>query len=365
METISDKLTNSIQPNRNKLFLKNIVALIFGLFISLLLFFCADQTLGILKSYKSPIITFDKRFYIDGMIKDDDLGYHLLPNLAIPVTKIADNTQIYSVVYNTDEVGRRIVPDSTPIAESNTFLAFFGCSFTFGEGVRDTETLPNQVAQRLPGYRVYNYGVPGYGPQQMFVMIESDYIHETIPEKKGIVVYTIFYDHVNRAAGRMNCALMHAGHFPYFQIENGALKRAGNFDTDRVCLHHMMSLLNKSGFIRYFNIDFPPLQKKDYELTAKLILESKKKLEKQFEAIDFYVLVYPAKPELNHSLAPVFHFFKDQNIRVLDFHTLAYSPDIHALHPRYDMHPTPLLHAQMADLLSDAINNDTEKTSAL
>lgn len=318
-------MKESDNKKRTHPLLSNLLALLFGLFLCLLIFLFADIVLGILKNRQAREVIRDKDFYKVGMVQDDDLGYRILPNMRVPVTKTEDGEHIYSVLYTTDEAGRRVVPDSAKAGETDKFLAFFGCSFTFGEGVSDKETLPNQVARLLPGYRVYNYGAPGYGPQQMLAMAESGFVQDTIPEQKGIVVYTIFFGHLNRASGRMNSALMHGRHFPYYRVDKDTLVRAGNFDTARPGLHRLMSLINRSGIVRYFNLNFPPLRKKDYELTARIILEAQHLFSKQFEEIDFYVLMYPAIPQLNHSLEPVFEYFKGQDITVLDYHKLPYS----------------------------------------
>ncbi|OQB36526.1 MAG: hypothetical protein BWY09_01904 [Candidatus Hydrogenedentes bacterium ADurb.Bin179] len=351
-------MTDSDKTDVKHSLLSNLLALLFGLFVGLLLFLVADITLGILKNRQARVVIRDQDFYKVGIVRDDDLGYRILPDMTIPVTKTEDGEQIYSVVYNTDQAGRRVVPDSAKAGEADKFLAFFGCSFTFGEGVSDEETLPNQVARLMPGYRVYNYGAPGYGPQQMLAMAESGFVRDTIPEPKGIVVYTIFFGHLNRASGRMNSALMQGRHFPYYRVEKDTLVRVGSFDTARPGLHRMMSFINRSGIVRYFNLNFPPLRNKDYELTAKIILEAKHLFSQQFEEIDFYVLMYPAIPQLNHSLDPVFEYFRGQDITVLDYHELPYSREEYALHPQYDMHPTPLLHKIMANLPAEAIENN-------
>jgi hypothetical protein len=351
-------MTNLDKINHKHPLLSNLLALLFGLFVCLLLFLFADVTLGILKNHQARVVIRDQNFYKVGIVSDDDLGYRILPNITIPVMKTEDGEHIYSVLYTTDEAGRRVVPDSAKAGETDKFLAFFGCSFTFGEGVSDKETLPNQVARLLPGYRVYNYGAPGYGPQQMLAMAESGFVQDTIPEQKGIVVYTIFFGHLNRASGRMNSILMQGRHFPYYRMEEDTLVRVGNFDTARPGLHRLMSLINKSGIVRFFNLNFPPLRNRDYELTAKIILEAKHLFSQQFEEIDFYVLMYPAIPQLNHSLDPVFEYFNGQDITVLDYHELPYDRQEYALHPQYDMHPTPLLHNMMARLLAEAITKD-------
>jgi hypothetical protein len=56
---------------------------------------------------------------------------------------------------------------------SKEAILFFGGSFTYGEGVGDDETLPAQVGKITKGrYRVYNFGLHGYGPQHMLAAVE-------------------------------------------------------------------------------------------------------------------------------------------------------------------------------------------------
>jgi hypothetical protein len=68
------------------------------------------------------------------------LGYKPLANADARATKYHGNQFLYDVVYHTDEFGRRRTPE--PIASPDHFIAFFGCSYTFGEGVAESETLP-------------------------------------------------------------------------------------------------------------------------------------------------------------------------------------------------------------------------------
>lgn len=343
----------------------NAYAALFGIAVCVLLLILADMALGMIKSRLTPVVTREKDLYKLGTLPDDDLGYRLLPDLAMPVTKKANGEVIYSVVYRTDDVGRRVVPDSPKAEDTDKFIAFFGCSFTFGEGVSDSDTLPNQVARMMPGYCVYNYAAPGYGPQQMFEMAKSGFVRKTIPQDEGIVVYTIFFDHLNRATGRMLPVIQHAHHFPCYVMEGDRIARTGNFDTERPGLLRLMSLVSKSGIVRYFNLNFPPLREDDFRLTAEILLEARRLLEEQFPKVQFYILMYPAIPQLNHSLNRMFHYIPRDTFTVLDYHEIPYKREEYALHIKHDMHPSPRLHRLMAENLVNGFTkqNADEKDS--
>ncbi len=54
---------------------------------------------------------------------------------------------IYEVTLTTDEFGRRVVSKNEYVSKEVVF--FFGCSFTFGDGVEDHETLPYQFQGKV------------------------------------------------------------------------------------------------------------------------------------------------------------------------------------------------------------------------
>lgn len=65
---------------------------------------------------------------------------------------------------------------STPKPAGAFRVAIFGDSFTFGEDVGDDETFPQQMQRLLPEAEVLNFGVHGYGHDQMLL-----YLRETLP----------------------------------------------------------------------------------------------------------------------------------------------------------------------------------------
>ncbi len=81
-----------------------------------------------------------------------------------------DGRLIYDVDYTIDnQLLRR-----TQSGPGDPTVAFFGDSFTFGQGLPDSETLP-QIYADITGRKVHvlNFGFPGYGPQQFLRAIET------------------------------------------------------------------------------------------------------------------------------------------------------------------------------------------------
>jgi hypothetical protein len=68
-----------------------------------------------------------------------------------------------------DRQGRRLAPD----LPAGRVVFAYGDSFVFGAGVGPGETFPHYLATML-GYRVQNYGVGGYGPDQAILRLEQD-----------------------------------------------------------------------------------------------------------------------------------------------------------------------------------------------
>ena len=70
----------------------------------------------------------------------------------------------------------------------------FGDSFTFGEDVSDDETYAHFLQQRLPGVEVLNFGVHGYGHDQMLLYLQE----EGLRYQPDVVVLGFLYDDMDR-----------------------------------------------------------------------------------------------------------------------------------------------------------------------
>jgi hypothetical protein len=105
---------------------------------------------------------------------------------------------IYDVDYTIDDHLLRRTTSGT----AGPSVAFFGDSMMFGQGLADSETLPQAYAD-LTGRRtrVLNFGFPGYGPQQMLRAVETGLFDPLLWDTKTFVILTTGW-HVGRASCR-------------------------------------------------------------------------------------------------------------------------------------------------------------------
>lgn len=217
------------------------------------------------------------------IIEDPFLHYKIRPNCMNERTNlIMGEDTIYDVYYSSDKYGRRI-PSSE--MESDSFIhkkhaVFLGCSFTFGDGIDDNSTFPFMFQKMHSEYKSYNYGVSGYGPNQISLLFDKrvNSINQTsIPEDSGICVYTYIDDHLNRVYGSSEY-LLWGSKTPDVSVEGNELimkKRSGMLLT-------IAWLLNNSETMKYFKIkNTYPKTSNFYKKFADLI---------NFMAYKYYIL---------------------------------------------------------------------------
>lgn len=73
-------------------------------------------------------------------------------------------------------------------------ILIFGDSFTFGDEVGDDETYPAYRERKLPGAEVLNFGVHGYGHDQMLLYLRE----EGVKYRADVVVLGFAYDDLAR-----------------------------------------------------------------------------------------------------------------------------------------------------------------------
>lgn len=129
-------------------------------------------------------------------VPDATLGFVHRPGARVRAVRSDDAGVIYDVVYTIGDDGLRVTPGDP----AGTPIVFFGCSYTFGEGVGDDAPLPVRVSALLGGRAsVANRGIAGSGPHQMLRALETG--RAPIPAGAR-VFYLALGDHVRRVAGK-------------------------------------------------------------------------------------------------------------------------------------------------------------------
>jgi hypothetical protein len=131
-----------------------------------------------------------------------------------------DNSIIYDTNYTFDSDLLR----HTISAESGPTIVFFGDSFTFGDGVKNDETLPQVFADLLDRkVRVLNLALTGYSPQQFLREMETSRFDSVIgPDPKLFVFLTAPWH-----AERTSCKAYWTPHAPRYALEDGRVVYKG------------------------------------------------------------------------------------------------------------------------------------------
>ena len=285
------------------------------------------------------------------MMFDKDLGYKPKPDTSHTGTRTKDGKIIYSINYSTDANSLRVTPLDTTKPRTK-YAQFYGCSMTFGEGVKSNETMPYFFGEYDSTFRPYNFAYSGYGPHQMLARLETENVKKIVKENTGIGFYVYINDHVNRVLGTMTNYGYNGGQAPYYQIVNGQLQHDGLFKEGRKIRSWIFDLLLKSNILKLFKIGYPfKITEQDYELTAEVMAEASRAYKKQFGNDNFYVIIYPTTIE--SSL--IINLLKKKGVRVLDYSKL-FNPLEKGYAIPDDEHPTALANEILIKQLIKDIN---------
>ena len=167
------------------------------------------------------------------------------PRLPASITQsrtALDGKLIYDVDYTID--GNRL--RQTVSGAAGPTIAFFGNSFTFGEGVNDADALPQAFAdidgRRL---RVLNLGFSGYGPQQFLRAVETGLFDPLLSSAKLFVLQTSAWH-----AERTSCLASFTLRAPRYAMQDGAPVYQGPCASG--LMRHLKEFLYNSDTVRKF-----------------------------------------------------------------------------------------------------------------
>ena len=305
------KNTVSLHPKRSSLFIG--LCLSFGLLLTVEF----SSRYYFKHLYKAP---YKEATYWEpsASIQDSILGTALLKDTVISHAYVVNDSLIYKQYYRTDELGRRITPNTHPDSLYSDFVMVTGCSFAFGYGLSETETL-SYYLDSISRKRGYNYGVAGHGTQQTLALLQSRELKEEIVEQNGVLIHLFIDDHIPRLIGSRRLIKLWARNFPYYFLDGDSLRQDGTFWTGRHWLTRFYRAISQSAFIDLFDIDIPwYVSDAHLELFGAVLKTSEEVFHKQYPNGKFLVVIGP-----NSKLAPrIYQELKADGIEVLDLSQL-------------------------------------------
>lgn len=340
---------------------KAIFALGFGIALAIGIVAAIEGIFSVLEKNQppGPEKVYEGDYLTDGVLFNYDpvLGIRASPDAEVPCRLVVDGEEIWDVTYRTDAFERRRTTHPAP-EQGERFALFFGCSYLFAEGCEDDETIPSLFSEKHPEYRSYNYGFPGYGPQQMLARLEEGMRPGEITESQGTAFFVYLEDiHEPRACGDMSVVNGWAPNYPCYEVgEEGEIFRAGTFTTARPWRSRFFGLLKKSTTARYLKINFPAQRSpEDYALVAKIFERSRQLLRENVGADDLTIVLFPVKHEQAHrSIVP---YLEESGIPYLDYTHLFKGENAFEWTFGKDGHPNPEAQRRIAESVAADYRN--------
>lgn len=257
---------------------------------------------------------------------------------------LENGTVIYHVRYDIDQFGKRITPIKNQEGR-NRFLAFFGGSFMFGEGVENHQTLPYYVAQNFSEISPYNFGFHGDGPLDVMAKVENYDFSQEMNEKEGDLVYLFIDGHIDRVVGSMR-VYSWGDRRPFYRKVGDELLRDGNIVSAQPIRYHLLRWLAKSHILKALKIyRLGPRTERDAEYTAFVIEKFCETFRKKFPKARCFVVIYPGC-QYSESIQTALE--NQAGIVVLDYSKL-FEPEDPLYQILGDRHPTPLANKVLAE----------------
>jgi len=301
---------------------------------------------------------------------DDLRGYAGAKNAQITSKLYHGNELVYDVVYTTNQYGLRVSPhdlkpDNLTLKKDVANVAFFGCSFTVGEGLNDNETLPYLFEEKSNGeYLTYNFGFHGYGPHQMLRILESGWLDKVLIKKGPLLaVYWALLPHIERSAGNYPYFVWDAYGPRYKLNSSGEVEYAGKFK-DASIIKRFIPVLNKSLIIQKINI-LPGIwgwkrNRQDIKLFVKIIQKSQEIVADKYHG-DFYVLLGLDKNDPDHEY--VLAELKRNKVKVITTQEIfsRYNDDEEKYYIKGEGHPNKLANDRIAEYLLKYFHSKRER----
>jgi hypothetical protein len=223
----------------------------------------------------------------------ENIGYSPRPNTKVRTIRRTDTAIMYDVIYSFDAYSRRVTP-LEKTKKQNKFLSLLGCSFTYGNGLNDNETINYYLANAQTEYYPYNYGIGGGALNMHLALAQQDDFMKDVSEKTGAFVYVFIEDHVNRVNGKNN-SLQHMAITPYFEENKiGRMVNKGSISKTRPFYTNSVKFITKVfGNNILKGRAFPAPTNEDETYFCKLVVETKKTLAEKFPNSPFVFYSHP------------------------------------------------------------------------
>ncbi|MBC7408196.1 MAG: hypothetical protein H7339_07390 [Arcicella sp.] len=292
--------------------------------------------------------SFERPDHTQCVVFDDTLGYKAKPNWHLNWQPSKESKSLY---FSTDTLSRRIIPTNENSKNvRDKYALFLGCSYTYGDGVSDNETMPYFFEQKAQHHLAQNYGFMGYSPLHSLALFQFRSLRKEIKEQQGFAVYTYINDQIDRVIPASRWIELMKGRFP--NLIRQSMTTDGIFLKKHHVLYDFVLWASNTNTAQYFRIGYPKIHNDShYQLVVDILKKTKEEYQHQFKNDNFYVIIFPGNP-LEPSMKTM---FDHSGIKYFDYSKLV---DLEKNYLPFDSaHPK----GEVYKLVMDKFYSDLEK----
>ena len=297
--------------------------IVLSLFTFIITFILIEFTLGIFIKFKAskgqataqkpPV---ERPDHSQCIVLDDTLGYKAKANWHLQ-WQPSKSGEVLN--FSTDSLSRRIVPTKNDSLKNvrDKYALFLGCSYTYGDGVSDEQTMPYFFEQKTNQFHAENYGFMGYSPLQSLALFQHRNLRKEIIGQQGFAVYTYINDQIDRVIPASRWIELMKGRFP--NLIRQSMVTDGIFLKKRHILYDFVHWSGNTNTAQYFRIGYPKIHNDShYQLVIDILKKTKEEYQQQFKNNNFYVIIFPGSP-LDPSMK---RMFDQSGIKYFDYSKL-------------------------------------------
>lgn len=285
--------------------------------------------------------------------EDAVLGYkYRFPVTTREILRYEDKI-IYDKTYNIVSELKRFIPQASSNPSSGR-ITLMGCSYVFGVGLDDDETIMANLSRLMPSYEIDNLALIGSGPNITLAYLEERNYQAPKHGKEDIYIYVYSEaEHLTRANGFM-IPLEWMGTSPHYELieNNGArtMKRQGTIiDAHPLRAKLLNWMRNYVSIALGLDYDFPPIVDSHREYVCNLFEQMNKVILSHNPKAKFYIQYY------NFGMPPKDYYhrcFAERGISELPLKLLESRSNLHP----HDAHPNEKGALKIAQFIKEALD---------
>ena len=210
-----------------------------------------------------------------------------------------------------------------PFDKNKKQLITIGCSFTYGDGIAENETLDYHL-QKLTHRKTYNRGQSGEGPQNILLQIRTfDFFNNKPDLNPEYLIYTFISDHIRRMYVH-NFSFGSRNIYDYYRYD-------GKNFIQRDFKTHISDYIRSSYLAQKIEYEKFLLLSADekFDLFKAYMLEIKKEFNKRYPDAKFVIIIYNLDVGLFGAFEPFrtdrWSELEQEGIKIINFDTPEYA----------------------------------------